>query len=75
MPIVIARPRPVIAPIMAVNDMLAKMLIGVDAEERRKLRARASRDLAPAILRLHSITRLSSSAKCNTPEPMYDQLG
>ena len=59
MPIVIARPRPMIAPIMAVNDMLAKMLIGVGAEERRKLRARASRDIAPAILRLHSIIRPS----------------
>lgn len=57
LPILLAQPRPVIAPIMVINPNLSQMLVRVGVEERRKLRAQAHRHIGPAVLQLYTITR------------------
>ena len=56
-PILLATPKPVIAPIMAVNPQLAKLLIRLSPQERRKIRATAHHHISSAVLQLHAITR------------------
>lgn len=57
LPILLAQPRPVIAPIMVINPNLSRMLMRVGIEERRKLRAQAHRHIGSAVLQLYTITR------------------
>jgi yecA family protein len=61
-PILLAKPRPVIAPIMVVNPQLAKLLVRVSPDDRRKLRATAHHHIGPAILQLYAITRTARAA-------------
>lgn len=56
-PILLAQPRPIVAPIMVVNPQLSKMLFRVPPSERRKLRATAHRHIGPAVLQLYAMTR------------------
>jgi yecA family protein len=56
-PILLAQPRPIIAPIMVVNPQLSKMLFRVPLNERRKLRATAHQHIGPAFLQLYAMTR------------------
>lgn len=56
-PILLAMPKPVIAPIMAVNPQLAKLLIRISPQERRKMRVTAHHHISSAVLQLHAITR------------------
>jgi hypothetical protein len=55
-PILLAKPRPIITPIMVVNPQLAKLLVRVSPDDRRKLRATAHHHIGSAIL-LSSSTR------------------
>ena len=57
LPILLAQPRSVIAPIMVINPSLSQMLMRVGVEERRKLRAQAHRHIGAAVLQLYTITR------------------
>jgi yecA family protein len=65
LPILLAQPRPVIAPIMVINPNLSQMLVRVGVEERRKLRAQAHRHIGPAVLQLYTITRATRARTGN----------
>jgi yecA family protein len=61
--ILLAQPRPIIAPIMVVNPQLSKMLLRVSPSDRRKLRATAHQHIGPAVLQLYAITRAARRAR------------
>lgn len=57
--ILLQMPKPVIAPIMAVNPQLAKLLLRLSPQERRKIKATAHHHISSAVLQLYAITRLA----------------
>lgn len=58
-PILLATPKPVITPIMAVNPQLAKMLFRLSPQERRKIRTTAHYHIRAAVLQLHAVSKAS----------------
>jgi len=62
MPILLAKPRPIITPIMIVNPQLSKLLFRVSTEDRRKLRATAHQHIGAAVLQLYAMTRTARQA-------------
>jgi hypothetical protein len=56
-PILLATPKPIIAPIMAVSPQLAKMLFRLSPQEKRKVRATAHIHIRAAVTQLYAVTR------------------
>ncbi len=56
-PILLATPKPIITPIMAVNPQLAKMLFRMSPQEKRKIRATAHIHIRAAVTQLYAATR------------------
>jgi yecA family protein len=56
-PILLATPKPIITPIMAVNPQLAKILFRLSPKERRKIRATAHLHIRAAVTQLYAVTR------------------
>jgi len=56
-PILLATPKPIITPIMAVNPQLSKMLFRLSPQERRKVRATAHLHIRAAVNQLYAVTR------------------
>lgn len=56
-PILLATPKPVITPIMAVSPQLAKMLFRLSPQEKRKIRATAHFHIRTAVAQLYAVTR------------------
>ncbi|WP_244474421.1 YecA family protein [Methylobacterium sp. Leaf85] len=56
-PILLAIPKPIITPIMAVNPHLAKMLFRLSPQEKRKVRATDHLHIRAAVTQLYAVTR------------------
>lgn len=56
-PILLATPKPIITPIMAVNPHLAKMLFRLSPQEKRKVRATGHLHIRAAVTQLYAVTR------------------
>ena len=56
-PILLATPKPIIAPIMAVNPQLERMLFRLSPQEKRKLQATGHIHIRAAVTQLYAVTR------------------
>lgn len=71
MPILVQAPRPIIAPIMVLTPMLAKLLVRVPVDERRKLKATAWQQIGTIVAQLYAVTRAwrNDTPKVNQSHP------
>ena len=56
-PLLLATPKPIITPIMAVNPQLAKLLFRLSPQDRRNIRATAHLHIRTAVTQLYAVTR------------------
>lgn len=65
MPILLQAPRPIIAPIMVLTPVLAKLLVRVPVDERRKLKATAWQQIGTVVAQLYAVTQ---AERAKTPQ-------